>query len=529
MKYAVSAPQNALLREIASASEAMRIPPTRTQTAWALEQRGLIKRTWRGSSHVAVVTADGRYYLKHGAHPRRVQAEKDRLEGGAAQAALAPTCGAELISRLKSASGKITVADPAPRTRGRWRAAYYDALHHGHVPEGHKLRWNGRRRGDCVFTLADEAAEKAAQPPPVPAIEVPEVLERPHPLVRATRKAMDRSQGTVDTRGTAEVIPLHVSRPLADRALRIMHAFLTEAESRGYSAEAQTDLERGEAVHTLAVVIRGHAFPVALTERTTKVPHEPTPKELRQQERNPWIRLPKYDEEFNGRLALGAPAKSWYSYSCSDGARWTLESRLGLLLQDLEDRAAEAARRDRDQELLETERRRRWYAAVKQARERQIEQHRAEFLSAQVGAWQRVAEIRAFCQAARARTESTLAPAEETSWLEWAEAYAAQLDPLQRQLNAPPDPPATRETLREMAKVDGYAYPWPFDADGHWTLPPDPRADGPCNPRPLRPQTASPRLRGTGRRIVYAAMVSGTSTRSHAPSTALCASGCRWA
>ncbi|MFJ7063694.1 hypothetical protein ACIQVA_39680 [Streptomyces microflavus] len=66
-----------------------------------------------------------------------------------------------------------------------------------------------------------------------------------------------------------------------------MHALLTEAESRGYTAEPQTDLQRGEAVPTLAIVIRGRAFPLVLTERTTKVPHEPTPKEERQKERNP--------------------------------------------------------------------------------------------------------------------------------------------------------------------------------------------------------------------------------------------------
>lgn len=36
------------------------------------------------------VTAEGRYYLKHGKHARRVQAEKERLEGDSAQAALAP-------------------------------------------------------------------------------------------------------------------------------------------------------------------------------------------------------------------------------------------------------------------------------------------------------------------------------------------------------------------------------------------------------------------------------------------------------
>ncbi|MFJ2153977.1 hypothetical protein ACIOHB_35115 [Streptomyces microflavus] len=136
VKYALTEPQVDLLRAIAAASSAMPIPHARIQTSWALEQRDLIKRTWRGSGHVAVVTADGRYYLKHGKHLRQVQAEKVRLKGDAAQAAQAPAEGADLISRLQSTSGKITVPDPAAQTRGRWRAAYYDALHHGHVPTG---------------------------------------------------------------------------------------------------------------------------------------------------------------------------------------------------------------------------------------------------------------------------------------------------------------------------------------------------------------------------------------------------------
>ncbi|MFF0567532.1 hypothetical protein ACFYT7_07690 [Streptomyces sp. NPDC004041] len=69
MKYALTEPRVDLLREIAAASSAMPVPPARIQTSWALEQRYLIKRIWRGSGHVAVVTADGRYYLQHGNHP----------------------------------------------------------------------------------------------------------------------------------------------------------------------------------------------------------------------------------------------------------------------------------------------------------------------------------------------------------------------------------------------------------------------------------------------------------------------------
>lgn len=470
MKDALTEKQAAMLREIAAASDAVAVPSGSTQTAWSLERHGLIKRTWRGSGHVAVVTADGRYYLKHGKHPQDVQAEKERLAADADRAACAPADGAELISRMQSTSGKLTVPDPGPQTRGRWRTAYYDALHHGHVPDNHKLRWAGRQRGDSIFTLIDEGIERAAEPPPVPTIDVPEILDRPHRLVRATRKALGRSQTVVDTRGKAEVILLHLSRQRADRALRIMHALLTEADSRGHEVETRTDLRQGEAVHQLVIIIRGHAFPLMVTERTIKVPHEPTAQEIRQQERNPWTRLPKYDHEFNGRLHIGAPSGSWWqhSYSYSDSARWTLESRLGHLLHDLEHLASEAEHRQREEELRKAEQKRRWYAAVSQARKQHVEEHRAQVLIEQVKRWRQAVEIRAFCHLVRAQADETSAPADEREWLQWAEAYAAQIDPLGSPLRTPPDPPSSREALRDLLKVDAYAHPWPFDAQGRW-------------------------------------------------------------
>lgn len=94
-----------------------------------------------------------------------------------------------------------------------------------------------------------------------------------------------------------------------------------------------------------------------------------------------------------------------------------------------------------------------------------------------MSAWNQAAEIRAFCQAARARTGSAPLPVGEAQWLQWAEVYAARLDPLPHALVTPPDPPAGREVLRELAKVDAYAYPWPFDADGRWVLSQEQPAD----------------------------------------------------
>ncbi|MGW0769648.1 hypothetical protein [Streptomyces sp. NPDC002676] len=106
----MSEKQAAMLREIAAASEAVVLPPKAIHTAAALEKRGLIKRTRRSSGPpVAVVTADDRYYVKHGKHPREVKAAKEWLDEDADEPARAPADGVELISRLLSASGKITV------------------------------------------------------------------------------------------------------------------------------------------------------------------------------------------------------------------------------------------------------------------------------------------------------------------------------------------------------------------------------------------------------------------------------------
>jgi hypothetical protein len=109
-----------------------------------------------------------------------------------------------------------------------------------------------------------------------------------------------------------------------------------------------------------------------------------------------------------GRTAGGVARALIHSYSYSDGARWRLGSRLGYLLQDLERLAAEAERQEQEQELREADQRRRWYAAVARAREKQIEQHRVMVLTGQMRAWRQAADSRAFYQAARARAGDAL-------------------------------------------------------------------------------------------------------------------------
>lgn len=233
------------------------------------------------------------------------------------------------------------------------------------------------------------------------------------------------------------------------------------------------------------------------------MPHEPTPHQLRCTERSPRTQVPAYDEECNGRLAIGAPPGSQWqqSYSYSDGARWTLGSRLERLLRNIEDLASEAEQGDQEQEHRAAEQRRRWYATVAQARERLIEQHRATALAAQVEGWRRAAEIRSFCAAARARAGEDL-PAAEEEWLRWVESTRRASTPCtprsgRHQIRLPIAtrcatccPTISTLTLgRSMRRADG----WPLRNRGAATHPEL------VVPRAQRSYAPSTRLRPVGR------------------------------
>ncbi|MEU0061424.1 hypothetical protein [Streptomyces sp. NPDC006334] len=481
MKYSLNDKQLELLKQVAAAPKGFEAQGVHSGVLWALQQRTMVKTGWAMGRQTALITADGRFYLKHGKHPKEVEEEKQRLKNDPAQAALAPADGPELLARIREAHGTLTVPHPGPQTRARWRAAYYDALHHGHVPDGCKLRFNGRDKGDVVLRLLDEAALKAAEPPPIPTVDVPEHLpSKPHALVNRTLKKLGRAKTTVDTRDLPDVVPLHLSRHLTDRALRIAHALITEAERRGYEVTTDTSLHRGETSHRMVIRIKGHDYPWEITERTTKVPHEPTPQELRNHEKHPWQKIPKYDHIPDGRLVITTPNRTYGSppYSHSDGARWKLEERIGHLLHDLEELATRAEERRIAQEQQEAARKRNWYAALRQARATQITHHRKTVIADQVERWRMAEDIRAFCSAARQSGRAG-------EWTEWAEEYASSIDPLSTPLAMPPDPPASQHNLREHFTGDTWAHPWPFSQDGQWTIADD-HPEAPDNLEPNR-------------------------------------------
>ncbi|MEU8132132.1 hypothetical protein [Streptodolium elevatio] len=479
MKYTLNEKQLGLLRRVSEAPGTFVAGPQETNIVWALESRGLVKSSYARGGKAVAVTADGRFFLKHGKHPQEIAAEKERLKNDPAQAALAPKDGVELLARIVQGQGTVTVTDPGPGTRNRWKAAYYHALHHGHVPEGHKLRFTGRNKGDIVIRLLNEEAQRAEEPPPVPLIEVPQELAHPHSLVARAAKSLGRSRTMADSRGHPDAVPIHVSRPLADRALRIAQAVISEAERRGHEVAVESDLVHGETVHRLVIRIGRHSYPWEILERTSKVPHDPTPQEIQQQKRQPWLRIPKYDENPDGRLTIATPSGGYQTVSLaySDASRWTLESRLGHFLRDVEEASARAEQERKVREQREAARQRNWHQSIRDGRERQVRKHRIDAILLQVDQWSLAEKIRAFCAKAESRfPENT--PKATAEWLSWARHHADSLDPLTSPPTAPADPPATIRALEEHLHGDLRAFPWPYDAQGRWIAKEDHPDDG---------------------------------------------------
>jgi hypothetical protein len=234
--------QAELLRWVA-ANPGAQVESSKSNTLWALEQRRLVKRSMpllenRTMGLTAVLTDEGKYFLKHGRHPEEVEREAQRAAADSTTVKEAPADGADLVGRVSAAGGTLTVQDPGVMTRGRWKRAYYEAVNRGDVPSGHKLRLSGRERGDLTVRLVGLAEEAPA--PPLPAVAVPAELGKSHSLITATRKALGRAQtGMADTRGRPDVVPIHVSRSLVDRALRIMQSLIVAVEERGHTVEAR--------------------------------------------------------------------------------------------------------------------------------------------------------------------------------------------------------------------------------------------------------------------------------------------------
>ena len=316
--------------------------------------------------------------------------------------------------------------------------------------------------------------------PMAPTVRVPERGATRHPLVRATVAALPRvsrvegsSLWLPDVPG---VLAVSVTRPQKDRAFRILSALLKALESRGHSVEIDGSKRSPNEPASFAL-IDGERIYFRLRELLRQKPREPTTFERLMDarrggaERTYTENVPSGDLQIELSGEFGAGVRRHWSDRSRKNKR--LEDRLGELVVEFEIAAEVAAERREEQ--------RRWEEASRQreleaqaARRREAHQKAVvEDLHAMTNAWVHAEDVRAFLAGARDRARAAgVEGAEVEAWFEWAEAYAAALDPLSR-----PETIAKRLTPREptSAAHGGWSAPAPEEPD----LAPAVRSDDP--------------------------------------------------
>lgn len=159
------------------------------------------------------------------------------------------------------------------------------------------------------------------------------------------------------------------------------------------------------------------------------------------------------------RLQTGEGSRARKDASWSDAEGKPLEQQLGAMFDRLELVIKAAAERRGEEARRAAERRRRWEAAMAEARKQFAEQYRKDALRERIERAAEAEDIRAYvvalCNSAASadpsRREDILA------WAEWAQTYANDVDPVRRCAGMPPTPQLRPDDLRRY--LHGWS-PW---------------------------------------------------------------------
>lgn len=286
------------------------------------------------------------------------------------------------------------------------------------------------------------AAQLAFESDPKNEIRVADHLRAPHPLVKATIAAFDstgRKGSDYVANRRVDHLDVDVTTKLLRRALRLMDALVKALEARGWPVS----LGSGDD-HKTYVTIFEQRIAFGIRETLKKVENEPEkPRRLITGEMyTPFYS--KYRDEPSGKLAL-VLRNSWghgVSKSRVESSSRPLETRLNDFVLTLVWEANEE--RERHERFRAEELRREEEAARRQAERdrlaalearRAAEAARHGVLEQQASSWVRSREIRDYLAAVRAKLVEHPPVENEreiADWLEWAEAHASELDPLNR-------------------------------------------------------------------------------------------------
>ena len=432
-RIVLNARQRALLERIAAGPESVTSRESEMAvTVYALRNRGLVTTLRRGGTWTAVLTEAGQTYLEHGSSttpsptpapsptPRRAARPVERT-GAQAGAVVAP---ADLIARISAAGGTLRIADPDSALRSAWRRSVQGAIR-----AGQRVHYTGRTHGDIVIVLPASnpphdtgAAARPTRGNAAPASPRPGLtsFRGIHPLtMRLTTLCFAPPE-----RGERPDLRVpSVTTALIPRALDVLDALFTRAESRGHQAVPASRADGLGARHP-SLRINSQEYPLTITEYRSKLA----------------LRL----------LTTPGRHRTW-----NDGRRHLLEARIDEVLDWCEANAAEAEQRREERTRTAAVQAQTLQDALERARAAFAEDYQRDALRRQADDWRLAGEIRAMCTALRTclshsqSTDSTAA-----AWLAWAGQQADRLDPLTTTPTIPHIPEPTQDQLADYLAAD---------------------------------------------------------------------------
>lgn len=268
-------------------------------------------------------------------------------------------------------------------------------------------------------------------------IIVPEALWRPHALIQQTIDdlKLQKRKAPGWSWDTSSRLDIDVSEALFDRAILIFDTLLKAVDQRGWKTVILKEDYRSRS----CVEVLGQRVPIGIRERIKKVKNEPAkPVRTAYGEYTPY--QTRYRDEPSGLLCLvirsrwrgmTAIEKSW-----DDSASRRIEDQLNAFLVGIASQAEEwnewnRRREENERTRLEEEQRR-----AKEVARQEAEERRRRGLEQEAQHWVMSQNIRAYLDAVRdASGPEEGRDAALASWLQWADAHAARLDPLQRRIS----------------------------------------------------------------------------------------------
>ncbi len=261
-----------------------------------------------------------------------------------------------------------------------------------------------------------------------------------------------------------------VSRRRLARATEIVQSLVTRAERRGWSVQTATESQNEVGLVDWSSAKDGH-FQITVGQSSFWLRLQEEGVRTRGVLEDEDAEAP-FDVDATGRLKLELRWGEWFTRKQTrwgDRSYALLEDRLADVLDEIEERAADAERSERDRrerailedaeaEIHAQAREAEWARLMGVARADYLDERRAAALLEQVESFEQATRIRAYCDAVEVAHGDGNATV--TAWIEWARAYAGRLDPLagagpRAPEDLEPAPAALQEYLPEGWSASG--------------------------------------------------------------------------